>query len=322
MNDQAVLQCLTYGPMAEMALTHALDMTPSELCQCIEALRVAGVEIIGQPGEDYALAHPLELLNTGKIIGAFSFGAREQLHSLTLTFKTDSTQTQALNAPTPERGWALWLTEQQTAGQGRLGRAWVSPLAAHLYLSISRRFDRSLTAMSGLSLAVGVAVAETLRNLGFPQVAVKWPNDLIVDGKKLGGILIQLRGAALGACEAVIGMGINVRMPANFSATIEQPWCDLLQLSRGETISRNALAAALLNHLLPALAMFEHQGLLPFLPRWHALDALFGQQVRVLDGNRTFEGQMLGITERGALRLLQRDGEQHYHGGEVSVRPV
>lgn len=322
MNDQAVLECLIRGCTTETELTQALGMSASELHQRIETLQAAGIEIIGRAGEAYTLAHPIELLDAGKILGALSPCTREQLHSLALLFETDSTQIQALNKPAPERGCALWLAERQTAGQGRRGRIWASPLAAHFYLSLSRRFNASFAAMSGLSLVVGIVLAETLRQLGFPQVAVKWPNDLVVDGKKLGGILVQLRGVANGSCEAVIGVGINVRMPSNYAMTIDQPWCDLSQLASGQAISRNELAIALLNDLLPALAAFEIHGLAPFLRRWPALDALCDQWVRVLDGDRTIEGQMLGITDAGALRLLQSDGEHHYHSGEISVRPV
>ena len=165
---------------------------------------------------------------------------------------------------------------------------------------------------------VGVALADALHGLGFHAVRLKWPNDLVVAGRKLGGVLIDLRGEALGPCDAVIGFGLNVRMPAD-TGDLGQPWCDLAGL--GVPPSRNALAAALLGTLLPALARFERDGLAPFATRWSALDALAGHAVRVHDGGRVHEGTALGIADDGALRVRHEDGDiRHWHGGEVSVR--
>jgi BirA family biotin operon repressor/biotin-[acetyl-CoA-carboxylase] ligase len=256
------------------------------------------------------------------ILGALSAPSRALLHSLVATAETASTQTDALAAPTPAHGCAVFLADRQSAGQGRRGRPWISPPAANLYLSLSRRFRSPMAALSGLSLVVGVAVAEALRGQGFTQVGVKWPNDLVAGAGKLGGILIQLRGDAdAGGTLAVIGLGINLRMPADAAAQIDQAWCDLAQLG-GEGLSRDALAAAVLDALLPALQQFEEQGLAPFLPRWRALDALAGRPVRIVDGAREHQGVSAGITDVGALRLLQDGQERTFHAGEVSLRPA
>ena len=320
MSDRAVLEKLCHGPVTGVALARELGISRSAVHKRIEALRQAGVEILVQPGLGYRLAHPLQLLDREAIADALGSDARGQLQALTVEYEIASTQTAALSVPAPQQGCAVWLAERQVAGQGRRGRVWASPLAANLYLSLSRRFERGFFALSGLSLVVGVVLAEALRDLGFIQVGVKWPNDLMVEGKKLGGILVQLRGEANGPCEAVVGLGINARMPAGYAAAIDQPWCDLSQLDGGKTISRNVLAAAVLDRLLPALTRFELEGLTPFLPRWQTLDALAGRQVHVLDGQRVNQGVALGITETGALRVRQSDGERIYHSGEVSLR--
>jgi BirA family biotin operon repressor/biotin-[acetyl-CoA-carboxylase] ligase len=264
-------------------------------------------------------------------------GTRAQVQSVSVVFETGSTQADAIAAPTPQSGCAIFLAERQTAGQGRRGRAWASPLAANIYLSLSRRFACALSALSGLSLVVGVAVAEALnaalpiaadspadaagREPGATRIGVKWPNDLVVDGKKLGGILVQLRSQADGGVLAVIGIGINVRMPPSHADRIDQAWCDLRQLGIGD-LSRNRLVGALLDSLLPALGKFEQEGLSPFLPRWQSLDALAGKPVRVLDGPAIHEGTSLGIAESGALRVRQGGREQLFHSGEVSLRPA
>lgn len=319
MSDRLLLERLQQGPATGVELAQAAGVTRAAIWKRMQALRAAGVEIAAQPGRGYALTQSLELLDRETILSTLSPSARAALSSLHVCFETASTQTLAAAAP-PENGCAIWLAERQTAGQGRRGRSWISPLAAQLSMSVARRFQHGVAALSGLSLVVGVVAAEALQALGYPQVRLKWPNDLWVEQRKLGGILIELRGEANGPCDAVIGLGINVRMPSTFATQIDQAWCDLDSLAPGTRASRNALAAAVIDALLPALDRFERDGLASFLPRWRALDALAGKPVRVLDGRDTQDGIANGIDEQGALRVRLAQGERHYHGGEVSIR--
>lgn len=320
MSDRALLERLGHGAVTGSALARELGITRSAVHKRIEALREAGVQVLAQPGRGYVLAQALDLLDDTVVLAGLGAAARAQLQSLQLVFETASTQALALQATTPERGCAVWLAERQTQGQGRRGRAWTSPLAANIYLSVSRRFERGFAAMSGLSLAVGVATAEALRESGFADIGVKWPNDLCAGGRKLGGILIQLRGEAQGPCDAVIGIGLNVRMPANAGSAIDQAWCDLSQLASGRPLSRSVVVAVVLDRLLPALAQFDGAGLAPFLPRWRELDALAGQGVQVLDGTRRHDGVALGVDGTGALRVRVAGMERQFHSGEVSLR--
>lgn len=252
---------------------------------------------------------------------------RKRVGALSVVAETASTQLDAQASPAPASGCAIFLAEQQSAGQGRQGRAWISPAGASIAMSVARRFPGDAVALSGLSLVAGIAVAETLDQLpdrpdSSPvSIRLKWPNDLVAGGRKLGGILVNLRPAAAGSLEAVIGVGINVDLPRDGSAQIDQPWCDLGQVGKIVS-SRNALVSALLSALLPALEAFERDGLTPFLPRWQQLDALAGQRVRILDGARLHEGISAGITDAGALRLRDGDQERIFHGGEVSLRPA
>lgn len=263
----------------------------------------------------------LELLDAALIRGMLADDALSQLFSLSIASETISTQIDAASAGAPARGCAVFFAEFQSGGVGRNGRAWASPASANLYFSLSRRFSRSLSAMSGLSLAAGVAAAEALHAMGFAGVGLKWPNDLWVGARKLGGILVQLRNDPPG-CSAIIGIGLNVRMPAEAARRIDQAWCDLSQLGDGD-VSRNEVAARLLGVLLPAMQSFDEEGLSPFLTRWQALDALRGKPVRVTDGAQQFGGTCLGIDADGALRLRGEGGqERSFHGGEVSLRPV
>src|SRR5690606_20343937 len=193
-----------------------------------------------------------------------------------------STNADLLEAAQPE-GAAVLLAERQTAGRGRRGRTWASPLAANLYLSLARRFDGGLARLGGLSLVAGVAVADALHGLGAPAVGLKWPNDIVVrEGdslRKLGGILVEGGGEHGGPVRAVIGIGLNIRMPATTGRDIGQPWSDLATVMGAGAPSRNVIAAAVLACVVPALQRFDESGLADFIPRFGQRDALRDHEV-------------------------------------------
>jgi len=243
--------------------------------------------------------------------------ARAELAGIEVLFETDSTNAMALREPAP--GWRN--ARPRAAGRGRRGRRWASPLAAHVYLSLSRRFDGGLAALQGLSLAVGVAAADALHALGYTRVGLKWPNDLMADGHKLGGVLVEIGGEAGGPMRVVVGLGLNVRMPANAARDIDQPWCDLASLSPTPTPpSRQAVCIALLDALLPMMSRFEREGLAAFVDGWARHDLLAGRAVKLQVGARVIEGVALGIAADGALRLRDATGEHRHHAGEASLR--
>ncbi len=323
-HERALLQRLATGPVSGDVLAREVGLTRAAVWKRIDALRDAGIVIKAAPGRGYHLEQALDLLDADAIRAALPKSSRTQLASLDIAWSLDSTNSELLRRETPARGCAVLLAERQTGGRGRRGRAWASPLAAHVYLSIARRFDGGLARLGGLSLVAGIAACEALRELGFAQVALKWPNDLVVaDGKglrKLGGLLVEGGGEAAGAARAVIGLGLNVRMPADAANTIDQPWIDLASLSPTPP-SRNDVVAMLLSHLLPALQQFDAEGFAPFLPRYAALDALAGRALRVHEGEGAWPATALGIAGDGALRVRDADGrERHVHAGDVSVR--
>ena len=258
-------------------------------------------------------------LDARRVEAALSPGLRPLLHSINVLAQTESTQLPALAASPPPGRSALFVAEQQTAGQGRLGRQWISPAGCNLYASLAHRFEGPPARLAGLSLVTGIALAEALRAVGCSRVGVKWPNDLVVDGRKLGGMLLQLRALPEGATLAAIGFGINVRMPAGIDGVIGQPWCDLAQLLP-VLPSRNDLLGQILGELLPALALFSERGLSAFLSRWDALDTLRGQSAKVINGDQQTAGECMGIADSGALRLRVGDQVREFHGGEVSLR--
>jgi BirA family biotin operon repressor/biotin-[acetyl-CoA-carboxylase] ligase len=331
MDDRALLEHLIRGPASGDALAKAAGQTRAAVWKRIEGLRQAGVGIAAQPGRGYALIQPLDLLDPDAIRAALPARVAAGVGNLEVAWSIDSTNSELLRRPLdPAAGADILLAERQTGGRGRRGRTWASPLAAHLYLSVSRPFAGGLARLGGLSLVAGVATAEALQALGFASVRLKWPNDVVEalphGLRKLGGLLIEGSGEHAGPARAVIGLGLNIRMPEAAAREIDQPWCDLAGLAQQgarPVPPRNAAAAAVLGHLLPALDLFDVEGLAPFLPRYAALDALAGQAVTLHSDSATQAGTALGVAEDGALRLRLEDGrEQHVHAGEVSVRRV
>jgi BirA family biotin operon repressor/biotin-[acetyl-CoA-carboxylase] ligase len=318
-SDRALLLRLCHAPASGAELALELGITRSAVWKRIESLRAAGVAVQARPGQGYCLASPLSLLDATAIAAGLGASARAELAGIEVVFETDSTNALALRGPAPASGTRAWLAERQTAGRGRRGRRWASPLAAHVYLSLSRRFDGGLAALQGLSLAVGVAAADALHALGYTRVGLKWPNDLMADGHKLGGVLVEIGGEAGGPMRVVVGLGLNVRMPASAARDIDQPWCDLASLSPTPP-SRQAVCIALLDALLPMLSRFEREGLAAFVDGWARHDLLAGRPVKLQVGERLIEGIALGIAADGALRLRDATGEHHHHAGEASLR--
>ncbi len=269
-----------------------------------------------------------DALNAASLRTLLTTVASARIATLDIVDTINSTNSELLRRETPTFGMAALLAEHQTGGRGRQGRAWASPPGRNLYLSLARRFDGDLARLGGLSLVVGIATAEALRALGADNVRVKWPNDLVIDDsharymhtfQKLGGVLIE-GGLQDGQPRAVIGLGLNVRMPKIAADVIDQPWTDLHALLGAALPSRNAVAAAVLTALVAAIDQFDIEGLAPFLPRFVALDALRDAEITATIGTVAHTGIAAGIADDGALRLRTDHGEILLRAGEVSVR--
>jgi BirA family biotin operon repressor/biotin-[acetyl-CoA-carboxylase] ligase len=208
------------------------------------------------------------------------------------------------------------IAERQSAGRGRAGRSWLSGDAS-LTFSLAWKFNRPLHALAGLPLAVGVALAETLDRLGV-KVQLKWPNDLLKDGAKLAGVLIETQGAPGGAVWAVIGIGVNLLLPDELEARIDRPAASAPWLAAME---RDALMGELLSGLAGVLAQFEQGGFAAFSARWNRLHAYQGSAVAILDRGVTIEeGIAAGVDDSGALLLDRANGRIAVHAGDVSLR--
>lgn len=227
----------------------------------------------------------------------------------------DSTNARLLAAGTPPPGGAALLAERQSAGRGRQGRRWLAPVGGSLCLSLALPWPQGPASAAGLPLLAGAAVAEVLADLGAQGLSLKWPNDLLLDGAKLGGLLLEF--ASRGQDFLVLGLGLNLRLPAGFDAG--QPSADLA--SAGIEVERVLLAAQLLRALCASAEDLRRRGLAPLLPRWRRFDALLGCTLEVRAGEQVWVGTAAGIDERGQLRLRLPDGsEQLFGGGELRVR--
>lgn len=281
---------------------------------------LTGLEFESIKGRGYRLVGGIELLDEVAINTSVLPSARPLLSSIEVHTQVDSTNRQALlRAQEGARSGHAVLAEHQLAGRGRRGRVWVSPFASNLYLSVVWGFDSGAGALEGLSLVVGVAIARALSTMGVVDVGLKWPNDVYWQGRKLGGILLEMVGDAAGHCQVVVGVGINVNMPRQAEQQIDQPWCDLSTIC-GHKVSRNQLASEVLSHLLPVLSQFERDGFSAFRAEWSALDCIVGRPVVLHMGERMLLGTAAGVGDTGALAIDTDSGRQWFHGGEVSVR--
>jgi BirA family biotin operon repressor/biotin-[acetyl-CoA-carboxylase] ligase len=298
----------------------ALGVTRATVWNAVREAGELGILVESVRGRGYRLDDPPVWLDAVAV--AKALGPRARRFHVEVVEHVDSTNSALLERA--EAGGApgtVLATELQSAGRGRRGRSWASGLGGALTFSLLWRFEQGAAALTGLSLVVGIAVARALVSLGATGVRLKWPNDILYDGRKLGGILIEVRGDALGPTAAVIGIGLNVRMPQVLAERIDQPVTDTMQAGAGA--DRNRMLAAVLEELAELLDAFARDGFAPLEPeyrRWHALqDAAV--LVNLGDG-RPVRGHARGTADDGALIVETSDGLRRFHGGEVSLRAM
>jgi BirA family biotin operon repressor/biotin-[acetyl-CoA-carboxylase] ligase len=210
-------------------LARRLGVTRAAVWKQIEALRALGAPIDAQAGAGYRLQWHFEALDAARMRAQLAPALRRRVRTLDVHWQIDSTSSSLLRAAAQGApDLAVCMAETQTAGRGRRGRQWQSPLGGNVYFSLLKRFAHGMGALSGLSLVAGVALIQALGDCGVTGVGLKWPNDVLADGRKLAGILVELGGEFLGPCHAVIGIGINLRLPPDIG--IDQPYTDLRQL--------------------------------------------------------------------------------------------
>ncbi|OOC13524.1 biotin--[acetyl-CoA-carboxylase] synthetase [Dickeya dadantii] len=293
-------------------LGELMGMSRAAINKHIQTIREWGLDVFTVTGKGYALSAPIQLLDADKIRSHIQSG------NIAVLPVIGSTNQYLLDRLDSVSSGDACIAEYQNAGRGRRGRTWFSPFGSNLYLSLYWRLEQGPAAAVGVSLVIGIVMAEVLHHLGADGVRVKWPNDLYLNDKKLAGILVELNGRTGDAAHLVIGAGINLRMNSSGSDVINQGWINLQEA--GIDIDRNMLAVKLITELRTALVIYEQQGLAPFISRWNDLDNFYNRAVKLIVGNREITGIDKGIDSQGAL-LLEQDGEiQSYIGGEISLR--
>lgn len=293
-------------------LGERLGMSRAAINKHIQTLRDWGIDVFTVPGKGYSLPEPIQLLDEEQISRQIEHGR------VTVLPVIDSTNQYLLDRLSELQSGDACVAEYQQAGRGRRGRKWFSPFGSNLYLSMYWRLEQGPAAAIGLSLVIGIVIAEVLQSLGADKVRVKWPNDLYLQDRKLSGILVELTGKTGDAAQIVSGAGINLMMRRVESDVVNQGWISLQEA--GISIDRNTLAACLIKELRAGFKLFENEGLAPYLSRWEKLDNFINRPVKLIIGDKEVLGISRGIDAQGAL-LLEQDGiTKPWIGGEISLR--
>lgn len=292
------------------ALGDALNMTRSAVWKMIKKLEKYGIEINSVKGKGYALCEPLILLNQDVI-------AAHTDATVTIFETIDSTNEYLKHRRSKKLQFCI--AEQQTNGKGRLNRNWHSPFGQNIYLSCLYPFTKDISELAGLSLVVSLAIAATLRKFGLDEkLFVKWPNDILHDGNKLSGTLIEVQAESNGACQAVIGIGLNVNMLLDTQREITQGWTSMRKIT-GQYLDRNNIAATLMNDLQDYLERFHANGFKDFIAEWQAADCMHGKDITVKNHHETISGVMAGINAQGHLLLKTSEGERAFSSGDTLI---
>jgi BirA family biotin operon repressor/biotin-[acetyl-CoA-carboxylase] ligase len=309
--------------MDDQSRTLIRRLVAGDVLDCTDAL----MAVLDQAGIGYEvsngsvqLADTLELLDAGVIGDALSSNTRDVLSQLEIFWSLDSTNTYLLERVDSARFHGRVCTaEQQIAGKGRRGRRWVSPFGRNIYLSLGWEIPRDTGGVAGLSLVVGMVVAGVLRDAGLTGVGLKWPNDVIFNGGKVAGILVEMAAIKEGRFRLVIGIGINLGIDSIHAEQIDQAFSTAaghLQLGR------NRLLGLVLDGVAQELARFSTTGFAAYAGLWPEFDLYAGRPVLIKLADAERHGVNLGVDNDGNLMLETDDGLETYNAGEVSLRPT
>ncbi|MBA2778275.1 biotin--[acetyl-CoA-carboxylase] ligase [Billgrantia kenyensis] len=304
-------------------LGERLGVSRTAVWKQLKKLEGMDIALEAVKGQGYRLSRPIELLDGGLIVAGLSRQGRQHLARLFVEETLPSSNEFIRQRFAQGAGHGeVCLVEQQSEGRGRRGRAWSTPWGRALMLSVGWRFESGVTALEGLSLAVGVILARVLERHGaLPRL--KWPNDVLLEDSagrlgKLAGILVEISGDAAGPCEAIIGMGINFDLPDSFRDRIDQQVASLHDQVVG--LSRNQLAAELLDELMPLLAGYEAAGFTSWQDEWNGRHAFHGCVIEILRGQQRIVATAENVDESGNLWVRHEGGRERLGGGEISVR--
>jgi BirA family transcriptional regulator, biotin operon repressor / biotin---[acetyl-CoA-carboxylase] ligase len=306
-------------------LAGTLGVSRSAVWKAGKALRNLGATLHAVRNRGYRLASGGEPLDADRIREHLSRSDRDRVRSLAVAWSVSSSNTVLLERPNPPNGVCeVFLAEYQTAGRGRRGRTWIAPPGGAICLLLAWKFREVPTDLGALGLVIGVCSLRALESLGVTRVRLKWPNDLLVDDRKLGGILIELRAESAGPACVVIGVGLNVSLGPALLQSIADTGVAATDLASAGLVrrGRNEVAASLVSAYVRGLLEFEQHGLRPFSEEWKQADALRGRPVTVAALDGTTKGLARGIDLHGALLVETPHGLKKFFSGDVSVRPT
>lgn len=299
-------------------LAQRLQVSRATVFNGLVEVEECGIALQRIHGRGYRLSQPWQRLDAQEIRQSLAGSApRFQLEIVQQATSSNALLLQRASLGAPSG--SVLVVELQTAGRGRLGRTWHSGLGNALTFSVLWRFDCGLNALSGLSLAAGLAIVRALQKFAAQGVKLKWPNDVLTAHGKLGGVLIEAQGDMLGPCAVVIGIGVNCTLPFNLEQRIDQPASALAQVC-AQMPTRNQLLAALLQELASVLDEFAQHGFANLSTEWESYHARQDAAISLhMPDGSMIEGIARGVSERGELRIETAQGVRSFNSGEVGV---
>ena len=301
------------------ALAIEFQISRASVCNVLNQAEAMGLRIHAVRGRGYRIPQRVEWLDS--LVVDACLDDLPHAYTVQIIDSVDSTNSALIKAAlNGASDGTVLCAEHQQAGKGRRGRSWQAALGGSLTFSVLWRFDRGLQSISGLSLAVGLAIARAVNRHSRYPARLKWPNDVLVDYRKLAGILVEVQGDMDGAAFAVVGIGLNVCLNDAQRDAIDQAVIDLAEM--GVTIDRNQLLADCLQELHAVITRFREHGFSALRTEWMALDAYAGKEVALLLPNtQGVQGIAAGVDETGAFLLRNQQAVLNaYNGGEISLR--
>ena len=320
-NNITLLSCLLDNEYhSGSRLSARLGVSRTVVWKGIRQLRGFGLAIDARHGKGYRLRDEIDLLDETEIFrepGLSASGCRIDI--LFDTASTNKCLTDRFGQPDLHKH--IVLAEGQHGGKGRRGRAWASPFARGLYLSLGWHFALSPASLNALSLASGVALVRALNGLGLTGTLLKWPNDLVCAGKKMGGILLEARSETAASCDVVIGIGINTCLTEELKSSLDQPVTDLASHYQ-KLPARNTLAGKVIKEQLLMLNQVAGGRMEEYVSEWRGLDYLAGRQVELFMPGQVMPGRVTGVDDNGLLLLETATGIEKFSSGEIRVRAI
>ena len=293
-----------------------LNISRTAVWKWVSKLQSYGIEITKVKGKGYLLKEPLILLDSKKIETLL-----KSEHFIIDTVESIDSTNNYLNNHNKSATPHICIAEHQTRGRGRFSREWYSPFGKNIYFSMQYSIQQDISQLGGLSLAVGMIVCKAIEKAcKLPnRLMLKWPNDITYNGKKLAGVLIEVRAEVNGNCSVIIGIGINVNMPITNKVTFNQEWASIMQIT-GSPQDRNNICAILIDKLTLGIEQYLITGFKSYMPEWKKRDSLFGKMIQIQDGNEIFKGIATGVDLQGHLLInLETNIKKAFAAGEATL---